>query len=202
MLHLNKIAMIVFLLLAAACKKTTVVDAANFIRYVDAIDNGLIQEYKNDNKGLKISAQYKPAVYLAIKELGPDAFHPDTIMSLAQEFQGGYHFSLTVSSTVSGYDVIKEKLSPNDYLKRITYLTGEIRNDFKLLAGLDTIPCAVAHYERNYNISPDNKFLLVFPYSEKSNEDLTLIYDDKVFGEGKLEFRIKNRNIKKIPKLL
>ena len=190
------------LLIVTGCKKVSVVDAANYVKYVDNPDNGLIQEYKNEDKALQITTQYKPTEYLAIKEIGPTAFHPDSILTLAKEFEGGHHFGFTISSLQSGYDVIKEKLSPKAYLDRVTYLTGAIRNDFKLLVGLDTVPCTIAHYERNYNISPNNNFMLVCPYSGVTDEDLTLIYDDKIFGEGKLEFTIKNKNIKNTPKLL
>jgi hypothetical protein len=189
-------------LLIVSCKKTTVVDAANYVKYVDNPENGLVQEYKNEDKALKITTRYKTPEYLAIKEIGPTAFHPDSILKLAKEFEGGYHLGFTISSMVSGYDVIKEKLSPKEYLDRVTYLSGSIRDDFKLLVGLDTVACSIAHFERNYNISPNNNFMLVFPYDKTTNEDLTLIYDDKIFGEGKLEFKIKYKNIKNTPKLL
>lgn len=198
----KKISLLPFVIFCLSCNKVSVVDAASYVKYVNNRDNGLIQEYENEDKALKITTKYKPAEYLAIKEIGPEAFHPDSILTLAKEFKGGYHLGFTISSTQTGYDVIKEKLSPKEYLKRVTYLTGEIRNDFKLLVGLDTVPCSIAHYERNYNISPNNNFMLVFPKDKTLKEDLVLIYDDKVFGEGKLEFRIKYKNIKNIPKLL
>lgn len=193
------IAISVFLV---SCENTTVVDAVNYIKYIDNTENGLVQEYANEEKALKLKAQYKTPEYLAIKEIGVEAFHPDSIVTLAKEFDGGYHFNFTISSSVSGYDVIKEKLSPSDYLKRITYLTGEIRKDFKLVSGLDTLPCVVCHYERNYNISPNNVFILVFPYQQKTESDLTLLYDDKLFNQGIVEFKFKNKNIKNTPKLL
>lgn len=198
----NILFLITITMFLGSCKNTTVVDAANYVKYIDNADNGLMQEYANEEKALNLKAQYKTPEYLAIKEIGVEAFHPDSIMTLAKEFEGGYHFNFTISSSVSGYDVIKEKLSPSDYLKRVTYLTGEIRKDFKLLVGIDTIPCTICHYERNYNISPDNVFILVFPHEQKTEEDLTLLYDDKLFNQGIIEFKFKNKNIKNTPKLL
>jgi hypothetical protein len=185
-----------------SCKRTTVVDAANYIRYADNPGNGLVKEYSDAEKSLKITAQLKSPEYLAIKESDPGSFRPDSILLLAKEFEGGYHFGFTISSTTPGYDAIKGKLSPQEYLKRITYMSGEIKNDFKLVAGIDTIPCSVCHYERTYNVSPDNIIMLVFAYDKAVDEDLLLIYDDKIFGINRIEFGFKNKDIKNAPKLL
>lgn len=189
-------------LTVVSCKRTTVVDAANYIKYVDNPDNGLIMTYTNDEKHLKITAQYKTPEYLAIKEIGTEAFQSDSILNLAAGFEGGYHFDFNVSSTELGYDAIKGKLAPKEYLERITYMSGAIRNDFKLVIGMDTLPCSVCHFERTYNISPDNILMLVFPYEKPLEKDLTLLYDDKIFGIGKVSLEFKNKNIKDTPKLL
>lgn len=189
-------------LASMSCNRISVVDGANYIKYIDNPDNGLIQEYVDKEKSLKLVSQYKTPEYLAIKEIGPTNFDSDSVLNLSKEFTGGFHFSFNILSTESGYDVIKGKLSPKEYLSRITHMSGEIKNDFKLLIGSDTIPCSICHFERTYNISPDNILMLVFPFEKTTDEDLQLLYDDKLFGIGKVSLTFNNKNIKNTPKLL
>lgn len=203
MLSLFKASCIVSVMFAVvSCQRTTVKDATEYVRYIDNPENGLIKEYSFADKGFKLMGCYKTPEYSAIKEIGPDAFNTDNFREMAKDFEGGYHFNFVISSIQSGYDAIKGKLSPNEYIDRITYMSGAIRNDFKLVAGLDTIPCSVCHFERTYNISPDNIIMLVFPYTSVVDTDLKLIYEDKIFGVGSIVMDFKNKDIKNTPKLL
>ncbi|HYG14780.1 MAG TPA: hypothetical protein VEC12_03435 [Bacteroidia bacterium] len=192
-----------FLIVLNSCKKSAkVTDAVSYLRYIENKDNGLVKEYKNEEMGLQIKVQYKSPVYMAIKEFDTDNFQYDSMAVLAQEYDGAYHFGFKISSAVNGYDVIKAKLPPKEYLDRITYLSTEVSKDFKLVLGLDTLPCSICHFERTFNISPHNEFILVFPGRITSEENAKLIYDDKIFGIGKLEFDFKRKHFKNIPDLI
>lgn len=191
------------IILLTSCRKTAkVTDAVSYLKYIENKDNGLVKEYKNEELGLQISVQYKSPVYMAIKEFDTENFRYDSMTAIAGEYDGAYHFGFKISSAVNGYDVIKAKLAPKEYLDRITYLSTDVSKDFKLVMGLDTLPCAICHFERTFNITPHNEFMLVFPGNTKSKENIKLIYDDKTFGIGKLEFDFKRKHFLNIPDLI
>ena len=51
----------------------------------------------------------------------------------------------------------------------------------------------------NYNLAPFNNFILAFKNIGNVKKDLKLIYTDKLFNVGKLEFAIRKQDIEHIP---
>jgi hypothetical protein len=97
--------------------------------------------------------------------------------------------------------------SLEEYNQRILYCSFQMQNDLKLLDGRDTLNCELFHFERVYNLAPYATFSLGFPLGKmecngKQINDKTLIYDDKMFGVGRINLTIKGKDIENIPHLL
>lgn len=91
----------------------------------------------------------------------------------------------------------------NDKLskEKLMYMDFDIQNDFVLLGGRDSIMPAICQKIENGSAG-SNQYMLVF---EKKNQpvqqDLAVIYKDKIFGIGTLAFIYKQNDIQRIPKL-
>jgi hypothetical protein len=88
-----------------------------------------------------------------------------------------------------------------DYFQRLEYLTSNVQNDISLIEGTDTIPCGLCHYERNYGLSPYANIVLGFKKASGKNEkqDRIFVYDDQIWGVGKIMLKISNSDIDNVP---
>ncbi|MFK7048441.1 hypothetical protein FLACOL_01616 [Flavobacterium columnare] len=90
----------------------------------------------------------------------------------------------------------KELLDPSftgiSYEDGLKYLAFGIDQDFCVVTSTkDTIPCAGVNYERTYKIAPYQKILLYFS-GIQPNEQVQLIYKDKLFKKGTLKFKFNS----------
>ena len=84
-------------------------------------------------------------------------------------------------------DLIKKYLEV-DLDQNISYLSFSIFKDFKLVnAKSDTIVSSYSTYERNFHVAPYERVLVSFN-GVNQDEEIKLIYNDQLFGRGKLEF--------------
>ena len=91
-------------------------------------------------------------------------------------------------------------MTQDTYTKRIAYMSFDMQKDFYVLEGNDTLNCQLFHFVRNYELAPYVEFSLGFDNSKsKTTKDKTFIYDDKLFGIGKLKFSITSKDINRIP---
>ncbi|MCH4829692.1 hypothetical protein BWK60_03665 [Flavobacterium covae] len=90
----------------------------------------------------------------------------------------------------------KELLDPSftgiSYEEGLKYLAFGIDQDFYVVTSKkDTIPCAGVNYERTYKITPYQKILLYFS-GIQPDEEVQLIYKDKLFKKGTLKFKFNS----------
>lgn len=84
-------------------------------------------------------------------------------------------------------DLLK-KYFDTDYEEAIKYLSFTIANDFKLVINSsDTIDALYTTYERNFHVAPFERLLLGF-VGVSASDEVKLIYSDKLFKKGQLEF--------------
>lgn len=84
-------------------------------------------------------------------------------------------------------DLIKKHLE-DDLDGNISYLSFGIFNDFLLVNSKgDTVISDYSLYERNFHVAPYERLLVSFSGVEQ-DEELQLIYNDKLFQKGKLNF--------------
>ena len=101
-------------------------------------------------------------------------------------------------------EFLKYKLasSNEDYEKRVKYCAFDMQKDIKLLAGNDSMPCTLFHFERAYDLAPYGIFLLGFPLSKiGSDKEAAIVIQDKLFNKGILKFTFSESELKNLPKL-
>lgn len=94
-------------------------------------------------------------------------------------------------------DLLQSKFTNMDYEEAITYLAFTVENDFfAVTKSNDTIACSGAIYERAFKVAPHQKVLLFFSGIDP-DEEVQLVYNDKLYRKGILKFTF-TKNITKI----
>ena len=59
----------------------------------------------------------------------------------------------------------------------------------------DTLSCLGAHFERTYKVTPFKRVLLYFN-GVSEGEDVRLVYNDKLYKKGIMDFNLGNKPVK------
>jgi hypothetical protein len=186
-------------LLFSACAEKTL-PPAEYMSWVKDEAHGLCVRKQVDRH--LFTLQYKPCAYEALlhsREKDLDQKKLNELMEPLKEIQ---YFTLTIESDDHKDPAGSTATDEADYQQRLNYLMFEMQPDFALIDGDDTLACAFYHYERNYNLAPENHILLGF--ESKAGEEAknkTLLYDDHLLGIGLVQITIEATEIKEIPKL-
>ncbi len=93
-------------------------------------------------------------------------------------------------------DLLKGKYTHRDYENSVKYMAFQIENDFKVITALgDTISCAGVTFERNFKLAPFKRLLLHFG-GIPEDDNIRLLYNDELFGNGLLEYRFNETPLK------
>nr|WP_321234629.1 hypothetical protein [uncultured Psychroserpens sp.] len=93
-------------------------------------------------------------------------------------------------------DLLKEKYTQKSYEDAVKYLSFQIEKDFTLITSSnDTIQCSGAHFERNFKVAPFKRALLYFT-NINPNDNIKLIYQDQLFGNGIIKFNFQEIPLK------
>ncbi|WP_299254027.1 hypothetical protein [uncultured Aquimarina sp.] len=93
-------------------------------------------------------------------------------------------------------DLLKSKYTNRDYETSVKYMSFYIENDFKAVTQSgDTIDCSGVTFERNFKVAPFKRLLLHFG-NIPEEENIQLIYNDQLFGNGLMKFNFKETPIK------
>jgi hypothetical protein len=101
------------------------------------------------------------------------------------EYKNTAYFLFTISMQ-NGEDLLQSGLrNPQEYSIKLNYLTTGINKDFYITTeDGEKVSCILSELQRSYGMSPDLTFVLGFPdqklFTRKG--ELTLVYEDKVFG--------------------
>lgn len=98
------------------------------------------------------------------------------------------------------HDEDKDLLATNftniGYAEGVKYLSFSISKDFKVITSSnDTIQCLGVNFERNFKIAPFKRALLYFK-GIPPKDNIKLVYQDKLFGNGILKFNFNETPIK------
>jgi hypothetical protein len=177
----------------------------HYVDWVESSENGLIKNRSIDV--FRYTLQYKPLEYMLVKDVGPNALVSKKVYdSLYTQYDGKMeYYTFSIEDTQSGDELIKTRLSAREeYDQRLLYFSFYIQNDLQLVAGKDTFPCTLAHFERTYGISSKANFMLGFPTGKQASvkdAGRTLIYHDPFFGNGIIKLKIEEKDLQKIPVL-
>jgi hypothetical protein len=195
------------LLLVPACTHKSLSPAA-YAAWVENADNGLCTEQTAGN--FTFSLQYKPLEYVALLNKRSYTIDKATLNNELSEIKDMQYYTLRINSKDGKTEMLRTGLSATDeYYRRIEYFSFHLKNDLYLVDGTDSLPCTLFHFERSYDLSPNNSFVLAFPLSEneiahqkqgkKYTAEKTLVYNDRLLNTGIVKLAIKKRALEHIP---
>ncbi len=93
-------------------------------------------------------------------------------------------------------DLLLEKYTNRSYEDAVKYMAFTIERDFTIITSSnDTIRCSGVNFERNFKVAPFKRALLYFN-DINPDDNIKLIYQDRLFGNGTIKFNFNETPIK------
>jgi len=93
-------------------------------------------------------------------------------------------------------DLLLNEFTNRSYEDAVKYMAFTITKDFSIVtSSKDTIACAGVQFERNFKVAPFKRALLYFG-NINQDDQIQLIYNDELFGNGIIKFKFKETPIK------
>lgn len=174
---------------------------ANYVKWVEDPKNGLRKE--KEIKDIIFSLLYQPAEYIICEDRKKESISSEELKKELDDHSELEYYNLKIGAKDAGSELLKYKLSNGgEYTKRVDYYAFKFEKDIELVAGDDTIPCSIFHFERAFDVAPYSSFLIGFKIPAKcKNKDRTIIIEDKIFNKGIVKFLFSEKRINKLPKL-
>lgn len=153
---------------------------------------------------ISFAVKYRPLEEMVLFDLKDSVLTQKSFEKVSEKYTDMHYFTFSIESAKEKEIIAHNNTDQNEYFMNLDYLVNSIQYDFYLLEGNDTLPCSICHYERNYGISSINNLNLAFEKKNKSKataNEITLVYDDKLFQVGKLKFRVDKETIENLPGL-
>lgn len=154
------------------------------------------RKYTQNVDNITFTATQVPLQYYILKELGTenlqavDSIYKENEMERVVEFEFSHE---------NEQDLLTEKFTGMNYTESVKYMSFGLERDFYAVTpDKDTVPCSGITFERNFKIAPYHKVILFFT-NIKPNEDIQLVYQDKLFKKGIFKFNLSEKITK--PKL-
>lgn len=148
-----------------------------------------VTQFIND---INYTATEVPLQYYLLKNTNNDQKKADSIYSanakeriIEVEFQHSNEADLLLSNyTNKSYD------------DAVKYMAFTIEKDFTVVTSSnDTIQCSGVNFERNFKVAPFKRLLLYFN-NINPNDNIKLVYQDQLFGNGILKFNFNETLLK------
>lgn len=93
-------------------------------------------------------------------------------------------------------DLLKNDYTNKSYDEAVKYMAFTIEKDFTVVTtSNDTIKCSGVNFERNFKVAPFKRVLLYFN-NINPNDNIKLIYQDHLFGNGIIKFNFNEIPLK------
>ncbi len=197
--HFKILGLNLLLLVMLSCGKSEL-SPKDYIEWCDDAENGLVKVFSQNNN--QLTCQYTSSSYAVLKQNDPsnlDASELDENVELVSDL---IQFKLTFENKESANFIRNNYTSPEEFNTRSMYLAYGLREDLKLVTGVDTVICNMNHHERTYGNTPYETVLITFPKINDESVNLELIFDDRVFGFGRVKFFFDENDLVKIPELI
>ena len=182
-----------------SCKKKTL-SRDDYAEYVTNEDNGLIKK-QEFNGGITVELLYQPLEYIYLKERKESAISLKDFENWKIE-KTNYEFYILRLRSNKTNEISQHNASNfGEYTQTLDYLISDFQNDIVKVTGKDTLACLLYHYERNFGISANNNFSLIFS-KDKQNTDKTIVIDLKMYDLGNVKFKFTKEDIDNLPKLV
>jgi hypothetical protein len=185
-------------LFLGACKSELTPKA--YVEWIRQPSNGLVTEKQVGD--YKFSLQYKPIEYMALQESKGDNLGKGDFEKVKKTYDGVEYYDLKISVKGSDKDMLMHGVqNTNEYFTRAHYMSFQMQKQLSMIAGKDTLPCTIFHFERNYNASPDSHCSLGFDVPKENEANRKIIYNDEILGLNQVEIELNGKSFSKIPQL-
>lgn len=189
---------LLLLLLIGGCSKP-VLDAVEYRAWVEDESNGLkVSKTVGD---IVFTLQHCPVDYLILRESEKTPSN-EQLAARRKELDGAEYYHLRIG-TKNHSDIMQYgNSSGEDLIRRSDELNFAFQQKIFLMAGNDTLPCAIYQFENSYGLSPDIVINLGFQTDPKTKGmSRELFIDEQLFGTGPLYLKINESAIKSTPLL-
>lgn len=147
----------------------------------------------HDIKDIAYKATLVPIQYYILKNEGSQ--NPQKVDSIYSAHKKERILEIEFQGSSKG-DLLDSKYTNKDYQSAVEYMAFKMENDFKVVtqAG-DTVSCAGVVFERNFKLAPFKRLLLHFG-GIPEEDDIELVYVDRLFGNGTLQYKFKETPLK------
>ena len=196
---LSFLTIMVTITLFLSCSSSTL-PVDELIAWVENADHGFEKEKVIGD--LVFRARYKPLDYIIAKEhvnkLLTDSSYQEAMERLeALEY---VNFSIYPAEGKQ-FDVLNwGNISQQDHQERIYYYSFTFQQDIYIEQAGEKTPCELFHFVRDHGLSPVLNFALGFE-KKPIQGDMKIVINDRVFGNGELNFIIKEKDRLRIPSL-
>lgn len=193
----------VVMLLLNACSKKKELSKEDYLHQITEPSGSI--SVSQDFKDISFTAKYRPLEEMVLFNLKDSALTKESFDTISAKYSDMHYFTFTIISNQDKEIIAHNNTNQNDYFMNLDYLVNSIQNDFYLLDGKDTLPCSMCHYERNYGISSKNNLNLAFEKKQKTVRpvnEMTLVYEDKMFQVGAVKFHFEKETIENLPELI
>lgn len=148
-----------------------------------------INQYINE---INYTATEVPNAYYILKEMGTsDLAVVDSVMNL----NSNERVIEVEFAHVESKDLLKEEFTNLSYEEAVKYMAFKLNKDFMVITSSnDTIPCVGVQFERNFKVAPFKRALIYFT-GIPEEEQIQLIYTDKLFNNGIIKFNFNRKEL-------
>lgn len=197
-MHFILLALFSYLLLGS-CGNSQLAPA-DYVAWVNDASNGLYKE--KQVQPLTISAVYKPIPYIIANEKRSNQIDPIEYQQRKEELAGMQYVTLKLGIIGEQKDITNYEVQTDaDLQERLSYLSFAMQKDIQLIDGQDTLACALYHFERSYDLTPQRTFVLGFEKKSTPATDKTLVLDLPYFNTGPIKLAFKADDLQAIPEL-
>ncbi|MBS1529410.1 MAG: hypothetical protein JSU01_03805 [Bacteroidetes bacterium] len=189
--------------LLTACDKGRLSPVA-YIHYLEDKGNGFKKSSVAGQWQYKV--QYKPAGYIYLQERKGAGLSQADYNQRKAQLADWCFFNVYVQHdtihTAAPIRLISNNLAR--YNTALSYYLSTNSSNFILYTGKDTLYPVIYNYENNYNLSPEDVFVVGFHLKKsdlKSARQMMLVYDDELLQTGFVRFAFDLKKIQNEPQI-
>lgn len=169
----------------------------DYMSWVKNPENGLYMS--KSLKDYRYDLQYRPSEMIVLQEQKGEVSNKAIFDERVAEMSDLQYYNLQLFGP-NGKAVISQN-NPEAYFGNLEYYSTYAQSDINMIQEGDTLPCALFHLERYYDLSPYNTLVLAFPKTANMNAERTLVFNDRALNMGPVKFNISSSELERIPNL-
>ena len=147
-------------------------------------------QYSQHVDQLTFAVAEVPLAYYILKDLGNEDIKKVDSIDQANKSERIFEFEFVHDKEP---ELLEKEYTGLDYTEGVKYISFKINEDFYVVTSKhDTIRCSGSTFERSFKIFPSHKILLFFT-GIPPQDQIQLVYQDRLFKKGTLKFKFIER---------